>query len=116
MGSSNQPWVAGDYLYVLTNDFELIALNKNNGKIIWNTAIPKGDSNDEKNGVFAKGPLLTDNRLIVTTSNGYIFAVSPYTGEILSYVEADEGIELPPVMANGITIFATNDAEMIAYK
>lgn len=116
MGSSNQPWIAGDYLYVLTNDFELIALNKNNGKIIWNTSIPKGDSNDEKNGVFAKGPLLTDNRLIITTSNGYIFAVSPYTGEILSYVEADEGIELPPVMANGITIFATNDAEMIAYK
>ena len=116
MGSTNQPWVAGDYLYVLTNNFELVALNKNNGKIVWNTIIPKGNSGDEKNGVFAKGPLLTDNRLIVTSSNGYVYAISPYTGEILNYVEADEGIELSPIIANGITVFATNDAEMIAYK
>ncbi len=116
MGGTNQPWVAGDYLYVLTNDFDLIALNKQNGKIVWNTAIPKGDDYDEKNGVFASGPILADNRLIVTSSNGYIFAVSPYTGEILSYVSADEGIELPPVMAAGTTLFTTNDAEILAYK
>lgn len=116
MGSTNQPWVAGDYLYVLTNDFDLLALNKENGKIIWNTAIPKGTDSDEKNGVFGSGPLLADNRLIVTTSNGYIFAVSPYSGEILSYVSVDEGVELSPIMAEGITLFTTNDAEMIAYQ
>ena len=116
MGSTNQPWIAGDYIYVLTNNFDLLALNKQNGKIIWNTAIPRGDDNDVKNGVFGSGPLLADNRLIVTTSNGYIFSVSPYSGEILSYVSADKGIELSPIMADGITIFTTNDAEMVAYK
>lgn len=113
MGSTNQPWIAGDYLYVLTNDFDILAINKQNGKIIWNTNIPKGDN---KNGVFASGPVLVDNRLLVTTSNGYIFAISPYTGEIVSYVSADEGIELPPVVADGTTVFTTNDAEMLAYK
>ncbi len=100
----------------MTNDFDLIALNKQNGKIVWNTAIPRGDDYDEKNGVFASGPILADNRLIVTSSNGYIFSVSPYTAESLSYVSADEGIELPPVMAAGTTLFTTNDADIVAYK
>ena len=116
MGSSNQPWVAGDYIYVLTNNFELLALNKQNGKIIWNTNIPLSNDSDSKNGVFASGPVLVDNRLLVTTSNGYIFAISPYTGEIISYVSSDEGIELSPIVADGTTIFTTNDAEMLAYK
>lgn len=116
MGSTNQPWVAGDYLYVLTNEFDLLAINKADGKIIWNTAIPKGDKNDDITGVFANGPILTDNRLLVTTSNGYVYAVSPYNGKILSYVTMDEGVELSPIMAEGVTIFTTNDAEMTAYK
>lgn len=116
MGGTNQPWISGDYLYVLTNDFDLLAINKQNGKIIWNTGIPKGDDSDIKNGVFGSGPILVDNRLLIATSNGYIFSVSPYTGEILSYVAADEGIELSPIVADGITVFATNDAEMIAYR
>ena len=116
MGSTGQPWISGDYLYVLTNDFDLLAINKQNGKIVWNTEIPKGDNRDAKNGAFGSGPILVDNRLLIATSNGYIFSVSPYTGEILSYVSTDEGIELSPIVAEGITVFATNDAEMIAYR
>lgn len=116
MGSTTQPWIVGDYLYILTNNFELLAINKQNGKIIWNTIIPKETGNEEINGVFASGPILANNRLLVTTSNGYIFAISPYTGEILSYVSVDEGIELSPVVADETIIFLTNDAEMIAYK
>ena len=116
LGSTNQPWVAGNYLFVLTNDFELVAFDKRNGKIVWTTPLPKGDEDDSLNGVFAKGPILADNRLLVTTSNGYIYSVSPYNGAVLNYISADDGIDLPPVMADGVAIFATLDADMTAYK
>ncbi len=116
LGSSNQPWVAGDYLYVLTNDFDLLALNKNNGKIIWNTTIPQGEEGESKTGVFGSGPVLTGDRLIVATSNGYVFAVSPYNGKILSYITTPDGVETAPVIAQGMTVFSTADAELLAYK
>ena len=116
MGSNNQPWVAGDYLFVLTNNFELLALNKQNGRIIWNTTIPYGEEDDDKSGVFASGPVLAGNRLLVATSNGYLFAVSPYTGEIISYVSTSDGVELSPIVADKTTIFATNDADLLAYE
>lgn len=116
MGSTNQPWVAGEYVFVLTNDFDLLALNKNNGKIVWNTAIPTGEDLNEKSGVFGSGPVLASNRLIVATSNGYIFAVSPYNGEIISYISASDDIAQSPVIADGIAIFTTSDADITAYK
>lgn len=114
MGSNNQPWVVGKYLFVLTNNFDLLAMEKDNGKIVWNTNIPTGE--DDRNGVFGSGPVLVSDRLIITTSNGYVFAVSPYTGEIISYVSMPDGVELSPVVADNITLFATNDADLLAYK
>lgn len=115
MGSTSMPWVAGKYLFVLTNNFDLLAIEKDTGKIVWNTIIPTGDDED-RNGVFGAGPVLVSDRLIVTTSNGYVFAVSPYTGEIISYVSMPDGVELSPIVADNTTIFATSDADLLAYK
>lgn len=116
IGSTNQPWVAGRMLFVLSNTNDLLALEAETGKIVWSTKIPLGTSDDDKSGVFLSGPVLTDNRLLVATSSGYAFAVSPYTGKIMSFVSLDDGVEVSPVVADGITVLTTNDADLIAYK
>ena len=116
IGSTNQPWVAGRMLFVLSNTNDLIALEAESGKIVWSTKIPLGTASDDKAGVFLSGPVLADNRLLVATSSGYAFAVSPYTGRIMSFVTLDDGVEISPVVADGITILTTNDADLIAYK
>ena len=116
IGSTNQPWVAGRMLFVLSNTNDLVALEAESGKIVWSTKIPLGTASDDKAGVFLSGPVLADNRLLVATSSGYAFAVSPYTGRIMSFVTLDDGVEISPVVADGITILTTNDADLIAYK
>ena len=116
IGSTNQPWAAGKMLFVLSNTNDLIALEAASGKIVWSTKIPLGTSSDDKAGVFLSGPVLADNRLLVATSSGYAFAVSPYTGKIMSFVALDDGVEVSPIVADGITILTTNDADLVAYK
>lgn len=116
IGSVNQPWVAGKYLYVLSNDFNLAAMEKESGKIVWTTPIPVGLDDDDRSGLFARGPILTNNRLIIATSNGYIFAISPYDGKIIGYITLSDGVEISPIVADGITVFTTNDADIVAYK
>ncbi len=116
IGGASQPWIAGKYLFVLSNDFELLALEKTTGKIIWNTAIPVTKDEDDRAGIFAKGPILAGDRLLVTSSNGYVFAVSPYTGEIMTYITLPEGADIAPIVVNGVIVFTTNDADIIAYK
>lgn len=34
----------------------------------------------------------------------------------MSFVTLDDGVEISPVVADGITILTTNDADLIAYK
>lgn len=116
IGGINQPWIAGKFMYVLDNDFNLLALEKSSGKIIWNTNIPVTKDVDDRAGLFAKGPVLAGNRLLVGSSNGYVFAVSPYNGKIIGYISLSDGVEVSPIIANNMTIFTTNDADIVAYK
>ena len=113
VSGTNQPWVAGQYLYVLSDNNELLALNKNDGKIIWNTEIPNVN---DKPGEFAVGPILVNNRLLVPTSDGHVFSISPYNGKLIGFINIDEDIDMAPIVADGVVIFTTNEAEMLAYK
>jgi len=113
---SDQPWVSGNYLFAVANNSDLIAIDNATGNILWSTKIPLGAEKDDKSGAFLSGPILTDNRLLVTTSTGYAFAVSPYTGKILSYIDLEQPIETAPIVADGILLLTTNDAEIYAYK
>ena len=113
---SDQPWVSGNYLFAVANNSDLVAIDNATGNIIWSTKIPLGSEDDDKSGAFLSGPVLTDNRLLVTTSTGYAFAVSPYTGKILSYINLEAPIENSPIIADGILVITTSDAEIYAYK
>lgn len=55
IGSTNQPWVAGRMLFVLSNTNDLVALEAESGKIVWSTKIPLGTASDDKAGVFLSG-------------------------------------------------------------
>ncbi len=112
----SQPWVAGKYIYVLDSEFNLLALEKASGKIVWNTNVPVTNNEENTSGVFAKGPVLAGNRLLVTSSNGYVFAISPYNGKIIGYITLSDGVSVSPVVARGMVLFTTNDAEIVAYK
>ena len=116
ISSVNQPYVAGKVLYVLSNDATLLAIEKASGRIVWSTKIPLGRDVKEISGTFVSGPVLTGYRLIVTTSKGYAFAVSPFSGKILGFIDLDEGVSMSPVVAYDTVLFVTNDAELVAYK
>ena len=113
ISTANQPWVAGKFMYVLTNDFELLALEQDTGDIVWSKKLPIPEYSA---GLSASGPILTNNSLLVALSDGHVFAVSPYTGQVLGFINIDDEVELSPIVADGVVIFTTNDADLLAYK
>lgn len=115
ISSSSQPWLAGNFLFVLTEDSDLVAINKQDGKIVWTTIIPYA-KDDEKLGVFTSGPILANDALLVTSSNGKLFSISPYNGRIMGVADIAEGVETSPIMANETLLITTKEAEITAYK
>lgn len=112
-----QPWIAGRYLYVITAEADLAALSAADGRILWVTPLQRWEDPDDKEGPITwSGPMLASDRLIVAGTNEEILAVSPYDGRLLGYVEAPDGITIPPVLARDTLVLLTDGGDLIAYR
>ena len=117
IGGQENPWVAGDYIFVITNDAEIASVSRKDGRIHWVRALPRyEDPEDQKDPIIWTGPILASDRLIVAGSHGEAMALSPYTGRILGTAEMPDGVSVPPVVAGGRVVFLADDAELVAYR
>jgi outer membrane protein assembly factor BamB len=117
IGGTQTPLAAGDYVYVITGDDRLLCLTRKEGKIRWVHQLPQFE--DQKNlerPITWTGPVLVSNKLLMTSSDGYMEAVSPYTGQLLGRVELDGGTSVPPVVAGGTVYIYTDDAKLVALR
>jgi outer membrane protein assembly factor BamB len=116
-GSTHSPWVAGDYVYLLSNDNELACLTRNEGKIRWVRKL-QGYQNEKKkrDPMNWAGPVLGSDRLIVLSSAGDAISISPYTGEPLGREQMSAGGYMEPVIADDSLYVLTDDANLSAYR
>jgi outer membrane protein assembly factor BamB len=118
VSGTQTPWVAGDFVFVVSIDGQLICLSRKDGRIKWITQLQHNEDPDGKssNPVYWAGPVLASDRLLLLSSNGHAVSVSPYTGQVLGQVDIRAGAFIAPVVANGVVYMLTNDAELIALK
>ncbi len=111
------PWVAGDFIYVVTTDGELVCLSRQNGLIRWVRALGKFEDPEDKTGLIVwSGPVLASDRLILVNNYGIGVSVSPYDGQILGKMELSDTASIAPVVAGGMLFILTDDAELVAYR
>ncbi len=117
IGGINTPWVAGDYLYVLTEDSQVVCLSRRNGGIHWVAPLPRYEDPEERDGLIVwSGPLLASDRLVVAGSNGMALTLSPYDGRPLGRLELPDRVTIPPAIADGTLYFLADDATLVAYR
>jgi outer membrane protein assembly factor BamB len=117
IGGLESPWVAGDYIFLITNDAEIAALSRDTGAIHWVRALPRyEDPETQENPIIWTGPILAGDRLIAAGSHGRAIAISPYSGRLLGNIELPDGVSVPPVVAGGSVYFLADDAELVAYR
>ncbi len=117
IGGLSNPWVAGNYIFLLTNDAEVAAVSRESGSIHWVTGLPQFEDPDTKDHpIVWNGPLLASDRLLVASSIGEVYAVSPYDGRVMGKVDMPSGISVPPIIANRSVYFLANNATLVAYR
>ena len=117
LGGTQMPWVAGDFVYVLTNDSEVVCLSRQDGRIKWITALPQfEDAVEKEDRIYWSGPVLVSDRLLVTGSSGLAVALSPYDGSITGKQTLPDSSHLPPVVANETIYILSDDARLSALK
>ena len=103
------PWVAGDWIFVVTDDAKLLCISRANGHIRWINQLPAFQKPKSKSGqIEYSGPVLAGGRLIVTGSTGVIVNIDPTTGSFQSQTNVGAPISLPPIVA-GSTLYVYDD-------
>jgi outer membrane protein assembly factor BamB len=111
------PWVAGDWIFVVTDQAQLLALSRANGRIRWMTQLqPYRDVKDKKGRIDWVGPILAGDRLILANSVGQIVNVSPYDGAIQTTVETKMPVSLSPIVANNTLYVLHDGGQLTAWR
>ena len=113
----DMPWVAGDFLFVITGDGEVLCLSREDGAIRWVRPLPRfADPEERDDPLFWTGPILAGGRLIVLGSDGAALSLSPDDGSVLGRFDLPGGARLPPVVADGTLFVLTEGAKLVALR
>lgn len=126
------PWVAGDWVFVVTDRAQLIAIARASGRIRWISQLdrfrsPERRSDPDRNTgrvtvrpgqgpIFWRGPVLAGGRLTLTSSTGQIVFVDPATGAIQQTIAHQAPLNLPPIVAGGIMYVLDETGTLTAYR
>lgn len=111
------PWVAGDWIFVITDEAKLLCVSRSNGKIRWIAQLPQFYKPKSKRGqIDYYGPILAGGRLIVVGSNGAIVNIDPVNGGFQSQTRVDAGITQPPVVANSTLYIFDDKGQLTAFR
>ena len=116
-GGVQMPWSAGDFIYMLTTEAQLICIVRQSGRIRWVRPLPEYENPQDLTGPISWfGPVLAGDRLIVVSSTGDAVSVSPYTGELLGLLDLPGKPSVPPVVANNTLYILTEGAQLVAIR
>ncbi len=118
VASTQTPWLAGDFIYVLSTRGEVVCLLRDNGRVRWVSPLPRLENPDDtaSRPITWSGPILVGDRLLLAGSAGEAVSMSPYNGEILGRIELPGPVLIPPVVADGTVYLLTENAELLAYR
>jgi outer membrane protein assembly factor BamB len=111
------PAVSGEWIFVVTDEAQLLAVARASGRIRWMAQLPRWrDPEDRQGPIHWRGPVLAGNRLILTNSEGQIAQVSPADGTVLSAIDTRVPISLAPVVANNTLYILDDSGRLTAYR
>ena len=111
------PWVAGDWIFVVTDDARLLALSRTTGGIRWMTQLTRyRDVKDKKGRIDWVGPILAGDRLALANSVGQIVYVSPTDGRVLTTQATGMSVSLQPIVANNTLYVLHDNGQLSAWR
>jgi outer membrane protein assembly factor BamB len=114
------PWIAGEWLFVVTDDARLICLARSNGKARWIAQLQRFANAKKNKGTQVTwfGPVLAGNKLVLTNSLGDVVFANPSDGSVTGQIDGKkkEGYALPPIVVNGTLYTLNQRGRITAYK
>lgn len=116
IGTAETPWAAGDSLFIITTEQQLVALTRAAGAVRWVTPLERYKGNDKAKPIVWTGPLLAGGRLIAASTEGKMIEADPADGHIIRETKLPGSVSLPPLVADDTLFLLTDDGTLAAYR
>lgn len=117
IGSLGQPWVAGDFVFVMGVNGELACLVRRDGRARWVTQLPRFTDEARRRGrIVWTSPVVAGDRLVVANSEGYALILDPRDGRILERVALPGGVSVAPVAAMRSVFMVTDSGNLAVLR
>lgn len=116
VAGSQTPWLAGDWMFIVTLDQRAAALDSRTGTVAWVANLPRyKNPRSQSDPIAWFGPVLASERLVFGGTNRRAIAVSPYDGRILGERRLPDNASLAPTVADGMLFMITADGSLLAF-
>ena len=117
IGSTQPPWVAGDFVYIVSLDGKVVCLSRRDGRVRWVRQLPRyEDEEDKEDPIYWAGPVLAGNRVIVASSDEEVWFLMPGSGRVVRKLDTDGPVLIAPSVADGTLYLLTDDADLMAFR
>lgn len=117
IGSSQTPLVVGNWIFIISQDAELTALDREKGEVRFLTQLDRWEDVEDKKGTLSwAGPVLAGGQIWCYGSNGKLVAIDPDKGTMVQTIKTEEGAGLSPIVAQKTLLTISKDGDLIAYK
>jgi len=118
-GAAGPIWPAGDSVFFVTDQNELVRLSAEDGSRIWGVKLTKFVSNRlrKRSEIVAHfGPIIAGGNVIVASSNGTLSSFDPADGRLTASTDIPSGAASAPAIA-GSTLYVVNQqGNLLAYR
>jgi outer membrane protein assembly factor BamB len=116
IGSAETPWPAGENIFMLTTEQQLVALTRNRGDIRWVASLPRWADKDRTEPLVWAGPVLAGGRLFVVGGKKEMLEINPENGAVIETYKLPGATILPPVAAAETLLVLSRNGDLSAYR
>jgi outer membrane protein assembly factor BamB len=111
------PWVAGEWIFAVTDDSKLLCITRATGKVRWMTQLARYRNEEKKKDPIRwTGPVLGGGRLLLVSTEGQLAEVNPGDGSVAVTQELKAPMSQPPVVANGVLYLLDDAGRITAWR
>jgi len=111
------PAVAGNWVFTLTDDAQLLCIAQTTGKVRWLTQLRRYvKPKKKKKEIYWVGPVLAGNQLWLANSRGVVEVADVAEGKPHVFTELGGSVSLAPVVANGTIYFLDDSGKISAFR
>lgn len=105
--------ISDKFLFVLTEEGFIIAYNKLDGNLLWSFNLAKFSNAKPKQKIHYYGLVLASNKLIATSSDGFIYKISANNGEYILHKKINNDLSRAPIVADNKIFILNRSSELL---